>query len=105
MNINLFDIFKGTCSGLSWLKYSWKKRQKFTLQLLQEVRLGLVAPDDLEQLIGPEIYAIPGCTELLNEVHILRDTVKSKYTLAAEVPDLFATRSTVTVHILQGLFF
>ena len=88
---------------LNWLKYNWEKRQKFTLQLLQKVRLGLVAPDDLKKLIGPEIYGIPGCTELLSEVHTLRDSVKSKYALAGERPELYATRSSVTVSIIPRL--
>ena len=88
---------------VNWLKYGWDQRQELTLQLFQKVRLGLVLQDDHMRLIGPEMLAIPGCTELLNEVQKLRESVKSKYTLAAEEPDFFATRSTVTVSIILML--
>ena len=90
---------------VNWLKFNWEKRQEFTLRLLQKIRLGLVAPDDLDELIGAEILAIPGCTEHLNEVQKLRNSGKSKYALAGERPELYATRSSITVSSYSYSFY
>ena len=78
---------------MCWLKHNWEDRCAHSLQLLQKVRLGLLASEDLKELIGPEILEIPGCSDLVNEVLKLKASEKSKHDLSVEKPEFFETRS------------
>ena len=80
-----------------WLKHNWEGRCKHSLQLLQKVRLGLIATEDLKELIGPEILAVPGCSDLVNEVMELKTSEKSKHDLSFQKPEFFETRSMTRV--------
>ena len=55
------------------------------------------------KLLDDTIRAIPDCRALFERVVYIEDIVReSKYKLSQRYPDLFATRSTVTVGIDQG---
>ena len=84
---------------ICWVKYNWEKRCSHLLQLLQEVRLGVVSADDLKNLLGPELLEIPGCSDLVGEVLQLQASMNSIEDVPLDKQKLFETRSTITVSI------
>ena len=89
-----FQVLELVCN---WLHRDWPKRRIYSSQLLQKVRLGLIAPDDIKSFIGPDILGIPECSDLVNHVLELEASEISNDILAVENVDLFMTRSAITV--------
>ena len=84
---------------INWLKYDWEKRQSHAYSLLKKVRLGLVAEQNLMDLMSSDILAIPECRVLVEEVSNMRTSGQSLITLSIKSPEMFATRSTITVSL------
>ena len=87
---------------VSWLKHDWSSRHPHTLSLFQQVRLGHVPEDRLKELLDDaKFMKIPGCQQVLEKVlgliRKLHTSEVSKVELSSKHPDLFATRSTITV--------
>ena len=82
---------------VSWLKYDWENRRPHTHSLFQHVRLGRVPERQLKELVDAEIRKIPECNQLLVMVKKLQRSGLSDTHLAWKRPDLFATRSCITV--------
>ncbi|XP_072025713.1 ectoderm-neural cortex protein 1-like isoform X6 [Amphiura filiformis] len=87
-------------STLNWLRYDWHQRKMHTTDLLKKIRLGLVPPDRLKQILGDEILAIPECKEMIEEVAKVYATKESaRIPLNQSHPDMFATRNTITAAV------
>ncbi|XP_072035241.1 kelch-like protein 15 [Amphiura filiformis] len=86
---------------INWLKHDWENRKKHSHQLLQKVRLGLVASEDIKELVSAEILGIPECLELVNQVLQVQASKKPRDVLATKNPDIAATRSTITAPIVS----
>ncbi|XP_072025710.1 kelch-like protein 15 isoform X3 [Amphiura filiformis] len=87
-------------STLNWLRYDWHQRKMHTTDLLKKIRLGLVPPDRLKQILGDEILAIPECKEMIEEVAKVYATKESaRIPLNQSHPDMFATRNTITAPV------
>ncbi|XP_072025714.1 kelch-like protein 15 [Amphiura filiformis] len=87
-------------STLNWLRYDWHQRQVHTTDLLKKIRLGLVPPDRLKQILGDEILAIPDCKEMIEEVvKVLATKESARIPLNQSHPDMFATRNTITAPV------
>ncbi|XP_072035237.1 kelch-like protein 25 [Amphiura filiformis] len=87
---------------INWLKHDWENRKKHSHQLLQKVRLGLVASEDIKELVSAEILSIPECLELVNQVLQVQALKKPRDILAIENPEIAATRSTITAPIVSN---
>ncbi|XP_072035238.1 kelch-like protein 38 [Amphiura filiformis] len=87
---------------INWLKHDWENRKKHSHQLLQKVRLGLVASEDIKELVTPEILGIPECLDLVNHVLQVQASKKPRDILAIENPEIAATRSTITAPIVSN---
>ncbi|XP_072025711.1 kelch-like protein 21 isoform X4 [Amphiura filiformis] len=89
-------------STLNWLRYDWHQRKMHTTDLLKKIRLGLVPPDRLKQILGDEILAIPECKEMIEEVAKVYATKESaRIPLNQSHPDMFATRNTITAPVFM----
>ncbi|XP_072044625.1 kelch-like protein 25 [Amphiura filiformis] len=86
---------------INWLKHDWENRKKHSHQLLQKVRLGLVASEDIKELVSPEILGIPECLDLVNQVLQEQASKKPRDVLAFENPEIAATRSTIMAPIIS----
>ncbi|XP_072041315.1 kelch-like protein 38 [Amphiura filiformis] len=84
---------------INWLKQDWETRHTHAHSLLSKVRLGLVTPEHLTELITKDILEMPECKALVDEVLQLRTSSQSVTTLSLKSPQLFATRSTITAPI------
>ena len=82
---------------VSWLKYDWENRRPHAHRLFQHVRLGRVPGKQLQRLVDADICKIPECNQLLVMVEKLQRSGLSDRHLAWKRPDLFATRSSITV--------
>ncbi|XP_072035240.1 kelch-like protein 25 [Amphiura filiformis] len=86
---------------INWLKHDWENRKKHSHQLLQKVRLGLVASEDIKELVTPEILDIPECSDLVNQVLQMQGSKKPRDVLAIENPEIAATRSTIMAPVIS----
>ncbi|XP_072030512.1 kelch-like protein 32 [Amphiura filiformis] len=84
---------------LNWLKHDWENRHIHAHPLLQKVRLGLIASDDINELVGAEILKIQECSDMMNHVLQMQASEKSSETLSFDDPSMFTTRSTITAPI------
>ncbi|XP_072027827.1 kelch-like protein 28 [Amphiura filiformis] len=84
---------------INWLKQDWETRHTHAHSLLSKIRLGLVTPEHLTELITKDILEKPECKALVDEVLQLRTSSQSVTTLSLKSPQLFATRSTITAPI------
>ncbi|XP_072041306.1 kelch-like protein 28 [Amphiura filiformis] len=84
---------------INWLKQDWETRHTHAHSLLSKVRLGLVTPEHLTELVTKDILEKPECKALVDEVLQLRTSSQSVTTLSLKSPQLFATRSTITAPI------
>ena len=89
---------------MNWLKHNWDNRRPHAYPLLSKVRLGLVSTEKLKEVITDDIQGIPECKELVNHVLQLQSDKESTVSLAATYPELFTTRSTVTVSNFTVIF-
>ncbi|XP_072021114.1 kelch-like protein 32 [Amphiura filiformis] len=95
------QILQGT---VMWLKYDWEQRKIHAVDLLQEIRLGLVPVDRLQEILGDELLAIPECKEMMKEVGKLSDIMDTASPqLMKSHPDLFATRNTITAAVCENV--
>ena len=82
---------------IKWLRQDWENRSTHAPSLLRKVRLGLVPEEILKQLMDDKVLEIPECKELFEEVLKELRSEESTVELAHKHPNLFATRSTITV--------
>ncbi|XP_072013099.1 kelch-like protein 12 [Amphiura filiformis] len=89
---------------INWLKHDWENRRQHTSLLLGLIRLGHVPEEKLTELLDDEILEVPECKLLLQQTREALQTSCSKRERAKQLPNLFATRSTVTtpVYISTG---
>ena len=87
----------------NWLKHDWETRKPHTLTLLKKVRLGLVSVDSLRELIDDDMLAVAGCNEVVTNVLQMRASRRSLTALAQMCPQMFTTRSTITVSLFVYL--
>ncbi|XP_072014301.1 kelch-like protein 12 [Amphiura filiformis] len=84
---------------INWLKHDWENRRQHTSLLLGLIRLGHVPEEKLTELLDEEILELPECKLLLQQTREALQTNCSKRERAKQLPNLFATRSTVTAPI------
>ncbi|XP_072013100.1 kelch-like protein 38 [Amphiura filiformis] len=84
---------------INWLKHDWENRHQYTSLLLGLIRLGHVPEEKLTELLDEEILEVPECKLLLQQTREALQTNCSKRERAQQLPNLFATRSTVTAPI------
>ena len=82
---------------VSWLKHDWDNRRPHAPTLLQEVRLGHVPEQSLTELLDEEILKIPECSRMFEDACRGQKLGCSKPELSKKMPELFCTRSTITV--------
>ena len=89
-----------------WLKHDWTSRRTHAPDLLKKVRLGLLPAEMLKTLLDDEMEDVPECRTLLAEVLQLQEG-HSSIKLAQDFPNMFATRTTITVsyRLLQYFYF
>ncbi|XP_072020764.1 kelch-like protein 26 isoform X2 [Amphiura filiformis] len=91
------QILQGT---VMWLQYDWEQRKVHAVDLLKNIRLGLVPVDRLQQILGDDFMTIPECKEMMEEVVKLSDIMDTASPqLMKSHPDLFATRNTITAAV------
>ena len=87
---------------VKWLKYDWDNRRTHAFELLQKVRLGTITEENLNRLIDADVLELPECKSLLERVIGYQKSDRTKAWLAHKYPDLFATRSTITVSCIRN---
>ena len=89
-------------AALSWLKYDWDQRKVHAVDLLKKVRLGLVPLNRLKEICDDELFTIPECKDMAEEVarlSVTKDTASPPLTKSH--PELFATRNTITAKLRE----
>ncbi|XP_072051651.1 uncharacterized protein [Amphiura filiformis] len=85
---------------VKWLKFDWDSRCTHAVSLLGSVRLGLIPEEDLQELLDDDMRSIEECDQMLKEMQEGKQLGHSKFKLAREMPQHFATRSTITAPIV-----
>ena len=85
---------------LVWLKFDWEQRKVHAVNLLKKIRLGLVPVEQLKNILGDELLAIPECKVMVEEVVKLSVTKETASPpLMKSHPELFTTRNTITARL------
>ncbi len=85
---------------LMWLKFDWEQRKVHAVNLLKKTRLGLVPVEQLKNILGDELLAIPECKVMVEEVVKLSVTEETASPpLIKSHPELFTTRNTITARL------
>ncbi|XP_072019765.1 kelch-like protein 14 [Amphiura filiformis] len=83
---------------VAWLQHDWENRKQFAPPLFHKLRLGAVPVGHLSMTIfkSPNLYAIPECKQMIDNVMRLTDAAKPGDPPLHTVDyNLFATRTTV----------
>ena len=87
---------------LMWLKFDWDQRRVHAVDLIKKTRLGLVPIEQLKEILGDELLAIPECKDMVEEVVKLSVTKETASPpLIKSHPELFATRNTLKARLYQ----